>query len=390
VSSDDEQLWATIRADASPACVDWLRTRLAQPGLTDLTAAELAIAAGCTPAEAADVLERAAAAGLLTRRVAITCPCCNEELSREELADDTGVCPHCSRAFTDCGPGPDERVHYTLEAEAGRSVPWVLVLHGMNTRGGWQEELSWLIATTYGRSVPVFIYKYGRVLTGVLLGWRRRTLVRKLSRRIQHLAGERNEDRLGSRPDVIAHSFGTWMLGHMLASTDPELADLAVGRVVLLGSILRPSFSWSDVVARGRAEAVLNHYGTNDYWAGLGGYVIYDAGPSGRRGFDRTADSDDDQRVINREAPGFGHSTFFQIAHMRQVYLESWKPFLTQPLSHLAALEKGSRSAPWRQPPRVLRFAAAVLTLTLVAAATSLTIAAFVLGLIRLVSIAVG
>jgi hypothetical protein len=29
----------------------------------------------------------------------------------------------------------------------------------MNMRGRWQEELSWLVATTYGRSVPVFIFK---------------------------------------------------------------------------------------------------------------------------------------------------------------------------------------------------------------------------------------
>jgi hypothetical protein len=74
------------------------------------------------------------------------------------------------------------------------------------------------------------------------------------------------------------------MIGHALASTDRELANLAVGRVVLLGSILRPNFPWAEVVARGRAEAVLNHYGTSDPWAGIGGYVIYDAGPSCRRG----------------------------------------------------------------------------------------------------------
>ena len=389
MGGDVEQVWATIRADASPTCVDWLRTRLAQPGLADLTADELANTAGCTLAEAGGVLERAVTAELLTRRIAITCPCCSQELSPEEL-DDTGLCPLCNRAFTDCDSGPEPQVHYIREAEPGRSVPWVLVLHGMNTRGRWQEELAWLIATTYGRSVPVFIYKYGRVVTGVLLGWRRRSLTRKLSRRIERLGGERQEDRLGSRPDVIAHSFGTWMLGHALASTDPELANLAVGRIVLLGSILRPSFSWSNVVARGRAEAVLNHYGSADHWAGLGGYVIYDAGPSGRRGFDPVADTGRDQRVINREAPGFGHSSFFQIGCIRKVYLDSWKPFLTEPLSRLQALEQGPRPAPWHAPPRELRFAAAFFAFALAFAAAALTVAAFVLGLIRLVSLAVG
>lgn len=385
----DEQLWATIGAEASPACADWLRRRLLQPGLADLTVEELANTAGCSVAEAEHVLERATVAGMLTKRIATTCPCCKQELAPDEL-DDSGLCPLCNRAFTDCDSGPQEQVHYLSEAEPGRSVPWVLVLHGMNTRGRWQEELAWLIASTYGRSVPVFIYKYGRVVTGVLLGWRRRWLIRDLARRIERLAGERQGDRLGSRPDVIAHSFGTWMLGHALASTDPELANLAVGRIVLLGSILRPSFTWGDVFARRRAEAVLNHYGTADRWAGLGGYVIYDAGPSGRRGFDPVADTDNDQPAVNRQALGFGHSSFFRVACMRKAYLDSWKPFLTQPLSSLHALELGPRRTPWRAPPRPLRFGAAFIAFALVIAVATLTVAAFALGLLRLISLAVG
>jgi len=387
MSGDDER-WAAVAAGLSQACVDSLRARLAKPGLMDLTAAELASTAGCEPAEAEDVLERSVTTGLLTRRVETTCPCCSEALSPEDLAAQTGVCPYCNRAFVDCGSGPEETVHFSREAEAGRSVPWVLVLHGMNTRGAWQGELSWLIATTYGRSVPVFIYKYGRIRTGVLLGWRRRSLTRKLAQRIQDLAGQREHDRLGPRPDVIAHSFGTWMLGHALASTDSNLADLAVGRVVLLGSILRPSFSWTDVVARGRAEAILNHYGTADIWAGLGGYVIYDAGPSGRRGFD-SVDADERQTLIDRDEPGFGHSSFFQPAQMRKVYLDTWKRFLTEPLTSLPALERGSRAAPWRPPPRVLRLAAGVMAFALVAAVVALVATALVLGLIRLLSLAI-
>jgi hypothetical protein len=379
--SVDEQLWATIGAGASSACAEWLRNRLAQPGLADLTAKELAVEGGCQLAEAEAVLERAVTAGLLTQRLALTCPCCDEELAEEELADGPDVCPHCSRAFRECGAGVEQRVHYLREAEPGRSVPWVLVLHGMNTRGRWQEELSWLVATTYGRSVPVFIFKYGRIATGVLLGWRRRSLVRKLTREIEGLAGEREHDRLGPRPDVIAHSFGTWMLGHALASTDPEVADLAVGRVVLLGSILRPNFPWAEIIARGRAEAVLNHYGTADSWAGIGGYVIYDAGPSGRRGFDPTPDSGG-QPIINRAEPGFEHSTFFQEEIMRRVYLESWKPFLIEPLAALAGLKRGTPSTRWRPPPRVLRFGTAAAALGVVAAIAIVLTAALVIGLI--------
>lgn len=386
MSLSDERVWATIRGDTSPGCAQYLRERLAKPGLFDVTAEEFATTADCDPAQASETLERAVAAGVLQRRITTTCPCCDEGLSDEDVADGTGVCPHCGRAFTDCGSGPEQTVHYTHEAESGRPVPWVLVLHGMNTRGSWQEELSWRIATTYGRSVPVFIYKYGRITTGVLLGWRRRSMIRALSRRVEQLAGEREEDRLGSRPDVIAHSFGTWMLGHALASTEPELAGFAVGRVVLLGSILRPSFDWADVLARGRAKAILNHYGSKDFWAGIGGYVIYDAGPSGRRGFDRSGVVD----VVNREEARFGHSTFFHVDQMERVYGDSWKPFLTEPSSRLSALERGTRPSPWRPPPRLLRFVGALLSLVLATAVAAIAATALVLGLIQLVSALVG
>jgi hypothetical protein len=151
--SSKRVLGAGYLASASNCpCAEWLRNRLAQPGLADLTARELAAEAGCQLAEAEAVLERAVTAGLLTRRLAITCPCCDEELAEEDLANTPDVCPHCNRAFRDCGAGVERRFHYLREAESGRSVPWVLVLHGMNTRGRWQEELSWLVATTYGRS----------------------------------------------------------------------------------------------------------------------------------------------------------------------------------------------------------------------------------------------
>jgi serine/threonine-protein kinase len=62
---------------------------------------------------------------------------------------------------------------------------------------------------------------------------------------------------LDARPDIIAHSFGTWLVGHALESNP----DIQVGRVVLTGSILRPDFNWKEHMPSGQVEAVLNHYG---------------------------------------------------------------------------------------------------------------------------------
>jgi pimeloyl-ACP methyl ester carboxylesterase len=256
----------------------------------------------------------------------------------------------------------------------------------MNTRGAWQEKLSWLIATTYGRSVPVFIYKYGRITTGVLLGFRRRKVMRDLAQRITELSGEREHSTLGGRPDVIAHSFGTWLIGHALASTEDDLKGLSVGRVVLLGSILRPNFAWAGACHRGRAEAVLNHYGARDRWAGIGGYVIYDAGPSGRRGFDPLDADGSPQVAIGRQELEFGHRTFFDPVYMEKAYVECWKPFLTAPMSQLPELERGAPHAAWRPPPRVLRFGVATLVLLLTVACGMVLGISVVVGLRQLLS----
>ena len=380
---------ASARAPIQPSAGSiWVRQRLAQPGLVDLVVDELASAAGCSKEEAESALGDAVADGKLRVIEVASCPCCQYQLAPDELVQgkSTGVCPSCNRAFTDCGSGIQFVSHFLREAEPGRSVPWVLVLHGMNTNGAWQEQFSWRVATTYGRSVPVFIYKYGKVVTGVFLSWRRRALVRQLHDRIRDLAAERTDSPLGSRPDVIAHSFGTWMLGHALASNDPELADLAVGRVILVGCILRPDFPWGDILARGRAEAVLNHFSHADRWARVSGFAISDAGPSGHRGFDSSSAEVTRSLVINRSADGFGHSDYFDSRLMPDVYKDVWKPFLTSPLQSLGGTSRTDPASRWSPTPAVVPFGAAILVFTLVATAFAIFVTVLILGIAQLVT----
>jgi hypothetical protein len=385
VAPDDADSWAAVGAGLDPHCVRHLRDRLAGPGLFDVTAPELASAADCSVGDAETLLQRAQAEGLLIERIVFTCPCCTETLSEDDAGED--VCPRCQQPFADRGTGEPERtVHYSRFAAPGRSVPWVLVLHGMNTRGAWQEQLSWLLATTYGRSVPVFIYKYGRVRAGVLLGFRRRRIMQQLAMRITELSGTRESDRLGPRPDVIAHSFGTWLIGHALASTEHSLDQVKVGRVILLGSILRPDFPWPDICKRDRAEAVLNHFGARDAWAGIGGYVIYDAGPSGRRGFAAVDRDGATQVALARREPEFSHSSFFEPATMQRAYTECWQPFLTAPAAQLANATTTPQASHWKPPPRPLRFAAATLAFCLAASIASFMALALIVGLAQLVA----
>ncbi|MGB8356679.1 MAG: hypothetical protein WCD79_22465 [Chthoniobacteraceae bacterium] len=243
---------------------------------------------------------------------------CGASLTEAEAAADT--CRHCGQAFIDVGK-PEKQTLYGHEGRRRRDARWVLVLHGMNTRGPWQEELNWLVSRMYGHAVPVAIYKYGLVLVGVVLSFRQRALTRQLITRIQRLGGQSEKTGFGGVPDVLAHSFGTWLLGHALQS-DPTLR---VGRVILTGCILRPDFDWAALISKKQVEAVLCHYGTKDFWAGVSHYVIPDSGPSGRRGFN------DRKQVVHFEGAGLHHSDFFLEKVMPEFFREIWQPFLTLP-----------------------------------------------------------
>jgi ribosomal protein S27AE len=330
-----------LREGHPKSLVDRLTEVLDRRGYISISPAELAAPTRESRQAANALLERVAADGLVTRETHYACPACSEGLLEEHL--DAELCPKCDQAFAD-HDGILRANTYVRLGGAFRDVPWVLVLHGMNTRGPWQEELTWMVARAYGRSVPVAVYKYGVVRPGAFLEFRQRQLTRRLLGEIHRLCGDSEKAGLGARPDVIAHSLGTWLLGHALQSDQ----DLRLGRVVLLGSILRPDFGWASLLQQNRVEAVLNHHGTRDIWAGATHWFIPDSGPSGRRGFDSN-----DLRVHNVPAKDFGHSTFFAPQHLPAAFHDVWHGFLRgdTPPPVLTIPKR----APWKQSCWFLR-----------------------------------
>jgi len=191
--------------------------------------------------------------------------------------------------------------------------------------------------------VPVAIYKYGIVRPGAFVGFLQQRHLNHLIARLQELTHEAAGGGYGSPPDVIAHSFGTWLLGHVLRN---EKLNLKVGRVILAGSVLRPDFPWKRLIDAGQVEAVLNHFGTRDNVARISHYFVRDSGPSGRKGFD-------DSGAINVEASGFTHSQFFQKEEMMRLFRNGkpkglWHEFLTLPQSALPQLDTAPRPG-WKQ-----------------------------------------
>lgn len=258
-------------------------------------------------------------------------------LSRQEIT--LTICPECNEAFSR-GGGINETTVYIRKLSPSRNVDWVVAIHGMNTSGPWQEAFSWLISTTWGRSVPVAIYKYGNIKVGVLKPWSRRKLKNRLREKLVTLRDQASQQGFLGKPDLIAHSFGTWLIGHLLEdelSRSPE-ERIYFGRIILTGCILRPDFNWKNIKEAGLVEEVLNHYGSSDIVVPFAHATILDSGPSGRHGFNC-------DKVLNICSEGFGHSDFFsikkkerEVTFLQYSYGRYWRPFLTLPKQEICTI----------------------------------------------------
>ncbi|HEY1528204.1 MAG TPA: hypothetical protein VGH51_18405 [Candidatus Angelobacter sp.] len=302
-------------------------------GPFEITAAQLSTEVDVVRSNAENVLEELAEQGELKKSVQFLCPCDR----RERLTTLDALCSVCDRAFgIDVEGQPKALAFYCYDAPQSRDVRWMVALHGMNSLGPWQEEFMWRVSRTYGYSVPVAIYKYGVVRSGAVLKFRQRALMNGLIAKMHVLAGDAGNSGFPGPPDVIAHSFGTWLLGHALASDE----SLRVGRVILLGCILRPDFSWEALVARGQVQAVLCHYSAKDFWAKIAHYIIPDSGPSGRIGFN------DRQMILHYGESELAHSDYFLPSHMPRLFQSLWAPFLTRALQRTRELSNGPQRSP--------------------------------------------
>jgi hypothetical protein len=330
--------WKLLEEKHPRPLIAELRRYFEAGGPFEITPAELSSETESSAKDALALLSEIASLGALKHERRSTCFNCRRTLSFQQAAEQN--CPYCKELFDDHPPGIETVEVFTYESLPTRDVRWVLTLHGMNTQGEWQEDLNWLVSKTYARMVPVAIYKYGLVRPGAFLRFRHRQLMQGLIRRMKKLTGETKEAGFGSRPDVVAHSLGTLLLGHALQVD----STLNVGRVILTGCVLRPDFDWNKLIERGQVEAVLNHYGTKDFWVKIAHYFIPDTGPSGRRRFSSGLP------LLQVPADNFGHSDFFRPDNLSKEFKGLWGSFLTTPLAELYKLDSPKTSGEnWKQ-----------------------------------------
>lgn len=257
-------------------------------------------------------------------------------------------CPYCHTDYQQEGCEAIVEYFYRLAGQTSRDIRWVIVIHGMNSRAKWQEEFSWEIANRLSYSAPVLIYKYGWATIDVFARWLHRRLAKRLGERMRIAIGQAEKSRHPSRPDIIAHSFGTLLLSRVLE--DPDFADLKFGRIITAASIVRPDFDWDRLVAEGRVEAVLNHVGAQDGAVPYAQYAIPGAGPGGVAGYAAEV-------VLNVRSEDYGHSGFFIPENLRVLISREglWHGFLTRPLTHFRPVGAFAPEREWRPAPVLAR-----------------------------------
>jgi len=231
-------------------------------------------------------------------------------------------------------------------ADTARSTPIVqqskviFPLHGIRTRAAWQKGLSDL-AGRHGWVCRLDRWSFGRFsLPAFLTPWTREAKLNWFRKQYDKELHDRRLDiDQGQTPSVVAHSFGTYILGYALLRFD----FIRFNKVILCGSILPEDFPWDKLIERGQVQAVRNEYGFRDPWVKRVHCFVRGTGPSGASGFKCQ------HSRLEQEGFEYDHGDYFGIDHME----DRWIPFLNKPLAEIPGAKSGltivrpDTSAPW-------------------------------------------
>jgi hypothetical protein len=212
-------------------------------------------------------------------------------------------------------------------------------LHGIRTLAVWQKGLADL-AGSRGWVCRLDRWSYGRFsLPAFLTPWTREAKLNWLRRQYDAEMHDRRLDiERGQTPSVVAHSFGTYVLGYTLLRFD----FIRFNKVILCGSILPADFPWDRLIERGQVQAVRNEYGVRDPWVRRVRCFVRGTGPSGASGFTCQHER------LEQEEFEYDHGDYFGLDHME----DRWLPFLNRPLAEIPRAEATHRiPRPKTAPP---------------------------------------
>lgn len=187
----------------------------------------------------------------------------------------------------------------------------VVSVHGIESQGVWQKDLSPLISERGWIFYPLHygVFRAYRFLQP----WQRSAMItwfREKYREVRNRYGD-------VVPSIIAHSFGTYIVSEALDIYD----GIRVDKVILCGSIVRRDFDWAKIFRRKQATLVRNDFAREDFPARISTFFAWDTGPSGMEGFVTKH-----ERLIDTAFERYKHGSVFGYDH----YETHWIPFLEE------------------------------------------------------------
>ncbi|MCS6191177.1 hypothetical protein [Shewanella baltica] len=174
-----------------------------------------------------------------------------------------------------------------------------LSVHGIRTRGAWQQDLKRLIESNVN-TVQFENYKYGYfAILSFLIPFLRWVQVRKFKGALFELS------KKDAELYIFCHSFGTYIVMNAIDKLIENGVNLNIGKIVLAGSVLKSSYDFSNILNSTNA-IIVNDCGCNDNILLLSELFVPNTGMAGRIGFFGLNNS----RFSNRFFQG-GHSHYF-------------------------------------------------------------------------------
>jgi hypothetical protein len=192
----------------------------------------------------------------------------------------------------------------------------IILVHGIRTFGGWQDRLAALLRK-HGAKTEIHIYKYSYLGSfAFLIPFLRRHVLKEFEQYLR----DNVEGWKDAKVDIVAHSFGTYVVGIVLKRLIGTLA-LRINTIIFCGSVLKQTFRWSDLLRSGAVERLENHCGVRDLWPVVAQLCVLGMGIAGRHGF--VGPTGLDTGVINRYY-AVDHGGFFTAEFMET----NWVPLL--------------------------------------------------------------
>lgn len=186
----------------------------------------------------------------------------------------------------------------------------VISLHGVNTRGGWQKELSSQISNQGWVYYPL---DFGHFFISQLVSLKsfREKKIKWLRNELSRISEETN----GATPSIVVHSFGSYLLSEILK----RHTEFKFDRIILTGSIIKKDFDWDQVFKNQNAQKTLNLIAKKDLPSKAAQFLVWGAGNSGVDHFDK-----EHSLLEKHEYEHYTHSE----THHKSIYAGRIIPFL--------------------------------------------------------------